>query len=118
MDVTNADFLVDPSMFAWHGSPLGNWHGIIREGLHFKETLHGRAYGNGCYHSLHLETSKGYAHSPGFAHTTATSAPMMWQHSQLAISSAISLNEIVNVPAEFVSRVRIAPQVYKICWLN
>lgn len=32
-----------PTMFAWHGSPLHNWHSIIRHGLDFKETYHGRA---------------------------------------------------------------------------
>jgi len=36
-----------PTMFAWHGSPLQNWHSIIRHGLDFKDTLHGRAYGHG-----------------------------------------------------------------------
>ena len=31
-----------PTMFAWHGSPLHNWHGIVREGLHFERADHGR----------------------------------------------------------------------------
>ena len=30
-----------PTIFAWHGSPLHNWHGIVREGLHFEQTSHG-----------------------------------------------------------------------------
>lgn len=30
-----------PTLFAWHGSPLPNWHGIVREGLHFQRTDHG-----------------------------------------------------------------------------
>ena len=50
-----------PSLFAWHGSPLANWHSIIREGLNFKETMHGRAYGNGCYHASDWQTSTGYS---------------------------------------------------------
>lgn len=50
-----------PSIFAWHGSPLMNWHGIIREGLHFKRRDHGRAFGDGCYHSLDYHTSAGYS---------------------------------------------------------
>ena len=37
------------SIFAWHGSPLCNWHGIVREGLNFEETVNGRAYGHGVY---------------------------------------------------------------------
>lgn len=40
-----------PTLFAWHGSPLHNWHGIVREGLNFNEVQHGRAMGNGCYHA-------------------------------------------------------------------
>lgn len=50
-----------PTMFAWHGSPLANWHSIIRHGLDFKETLHGRAYGHGVYHAQDQNTSVGYA---------------------------------------------------------
>jgi len=45
------------TLFAWHGSPLSNWHSIIREGLHFNHTAHGRAYGHGVYHSLDINTS-------------------------------------------------------------
>lgn len=40
--------IADPSLFAFHGSPLMNWHSIIREGLHFKTTANGRAFGHGC----------------------------------------------------------------------
>jgi len=50
-----------PTLFAWHGSPLPNWHSIIRSGLDFKETLHGRAYGHGVYHAMDQNTSVGYA---------------------------------------------------------
>jgi ubiquitin-conjugating enzyme E2 Q len=55
-----------PTIFAWHGSPLANWHSIIRTGLDFKETLHGRAYGHGVYHAMDQTTSIGYAQvTPG-----------------------------------------------------
>lgn len=50
-----------PTIFAFHGSPLQNWHSIIRHGLNFAETLHGRAYGNGVYHAMDQNTSTGYA---------------------------------------------------------
>jgi ubiquitin-conjugating enzyme E2 Q len=50
-----------PTLFAWHGSPLQNWHSIIRSGLDFKETLHGRAFGHGVYHAMDQHTSVGYA---------------------------------------------------------
>jgi ubiquitin-conjugating enzyme E2 Q len=54
-----------PTLFAWHGSALSNWHSIIREGLHFKYTVNGRAYGHGVYHSLNTDTSVQYAGGAG-----------------------------------------------------
>ena len=95
--------LKHPTMFAWHGSPLQNWHGIVREGLHFKETLHGRAFGNGVYHSLDLHTSLGYSQIYA-SYTDSGSSGIGWPHSHLRISQALSLNEIVNAPQEFVSK--------------
>ncbi|TVY21133.1 Ubiquitin-conjugating enzyme E2 Q2 [Lachnellula arida] len=82
-----------PTLFAWHGSPLQNWHSIIRNGLDFKETIHGRAFGHGVYHAIDQNTSVGYAQL-----STTT-----WQGSVLNINSAMSLNEIVNCPSEFIS---------------
>ena len=95
-----------PTMFAWHGSPIHNWHGIVREGLHFQHTAHGRAYGNGVYHSLQLITSLGYTggHQHGSHHDEdGMLAFGVWPHSELKISQAIALNEIVNAPDRFVS---------------
>jgi ubiquitin-conjugating enzyme E2 Q len=82
-----------PTMFAFHGSPLHNWHSIIRHGLDFKEIAHGRAYGNGVYHSQDQSVSIGYA-----MHNTSA-----WHGSALKISSAMSLNEIVNCASQFTS---------------
>lgn len=96
-----------PTMFAWHGSPLHNWHGIVREGLHFKKADHGRAFGDGCYHSLEASTSLGYSGWYGGRSYTGYDDNLIsgqWPHSQLRISQAISLNEIVNAPAQFKSR--------------
>lgn len=90
------------SLFAFHGSPLSNWHSIIREGLHFRKTQHGRAFGNGCYHSLDLNVSMGYSGTAAGS-SVHTSAPS-WSQSSLNIVAAISLNEIVNAPNEFVSK--------------
>jgi ubiquitin-conjugating enzyme E2 Q len=98
-----ANQLVDPSLFAFHGSPLQNWHSIIREGLHFKETAHGRAFGHGCYHSLDLGTSIGY--SSVMPHGMSGQVAGYWPQSELKITTALSLNEIVNSPNEFVSKV-------------
>ncbi|KAJ5152995.1 uncharacterized protein N7482_009473 [Penicillium canariense] len=83
-----------PTIFAWHGSPLHNWHSILREGLHFNEVAHGRAYGHGVYLSNHYGISAGYG-SHGWGQS--------WPQSKLNITSMISLNEIVNHAAKFVS---------------
>jgi ubiquitin-conjugating enzyme E2 Q len=84
-----------PTLFAWHGSPLHNWHSIIREGLHFNETLHGRAFGNGVYHALDVNTSLGYSQ--------AGISGISWPNSDLKVKQALALNEIVNAPREFTS---------------
>jgi ubiquitin-conjugating enzyme E2 Q len=79
------------TILAWHGSRLANWHSIIREGLDFKQTLNGRAYGHGVYFGKDLNTSLGYTHGSS-----------VWPNSSCPITAAVSLNEIVNKPAEFV----------------
>ena len=86
-----------PTLFAFHGSALSNWHSIIRDGLNYDEILSGRAFGNGVYHSLHLSTSLGYSGGGGPCYAG-------WPNSVLRIEIAIALNEIVNAPAEFTSR--------------
>jgi ubiquitin-conjugating enzyme E2 Q len=86
-----------PTLFAWHGSPIGNWHSIIREGLHFNVTAHGRAYGHGVYHSLDSATSIGY--SSGYHNQSGAG----WSGSELKATAALALNEIINAPKEFVS---------------
>ncbi|KAI0479178.1 hypothetical protein GGR56DRAFT_365593 [Xylariaceae sp. FL0804] len=86
-----------PSLVAWHGSPLGNWHSIIRQGLNYVSADHGRAYGDGVYFSQQFETSLGYTYPMG---TIATKAGI-WPPSALKITSAISLNELVNLPEQF-----------------
>lgn len=91
-----------PTLFAWHGSPLHNWHSIIREGLHHKETHHGRAYGNGVYMSPQAHTSTGYSGMHG-VYGDRGGDVLGWGNSELKISSALSLNEVVNKPASFVS---------------
>ena len=92
--------LAHPTLFAWHGSPLYNWHMIIREGLHFKNVDHGRAYGHGVYHALDANTSTSYS---GMSYGGARGSNGMWTKSMLRISTALALNEIVNSPSEFVS---------------
>lgn len=50
-----------PSIFAWHGSPLRNWHSIIRTGLDFATIAFGRSFGNGVYMSKDFSVSIGYS---------------------------------------------------------
>ena len=50
-----------PTLFAWHGSNLANWHSIARTGLDFQETHNGRAYGNGVYLSRDYDISACYS---------------------------------------------------------
>jgi len=89
--------LAVPTIFAWHGSPLHNWHMIIREGLHYKNTDHGRAYGHGVYHATDAGTSTSYS---GMGYNVQTKK---WKSSVLCVDSALALNEIVNAPKEYVS---------------
>lgn len=60
LDESLARYQKHPTLFAWHGSPLFNWHSILRVGLDYQTTLHGRAYGNGVYLSQNVTVSKGY----------------------------------------------------------
>jgi ubiquitin-conjugating enzyme E2 Q len=83
-----------PTIFAWHGSPVDNWHSILRQGLHFKDIVHGRSFGNGVYMSPQFTTSIGYA---------GTHLLSKWPQSQLNLTSIISLNEVVNAPKDFLS---------------
>ncbi|KAK6343249.1 hypothetical protein TWF730_010845 [Orbilia blumenaviensis] len=102
----DANGLTYPTIFAFHGSPLQNWHSIIREGLHFRETAHGRAYGHGVYHSLDASVSLGYTNSYrsyNYSGTGATSQ-RWWSKSHLCINSAMCLNEVVNLPDQYVSK--------------
>lgn len=92
-----------PTIFAWHGSPVSNWHGIVREGLHFRDTLNGRAFGNGVYHARDVSTSLSYTGSHRYAPFTGASGSS-WPQSELGITEAIALNEIVNAPDQFVSK--------------
>ncbi len=76
-ELTNLDANY-PTLFAFHGSPVQNWHSIIRAGLDFNEVANGRAFGfvllkcmtccsqtdlsrNGIYHAKDQTTSCGYA---------------------------------------------------------
>ncbi|KAK4038697.1 hypothetical protein C8A01DRAFT_37338 [Parachaetomium inaequale] len=82
----------NPTIFAWHGSNLANWHSIVRTGLDYQDINAGRAYGHGVYFSPHHSTSMSYA-----------GGGQSWPNSDLNITGCLSLNEIINAPEEFVS---------------
>ena len=42
---------------------IANWHSILRNGLNYSKTSHGRSYGDGIYLALDAATSLGYTHS-------------------------------------------------------
>ncbi|KAJ3560739.1 hypothetical protein NPX13_g9201 [Xylaria arbuscula] len=86
------------TILAWHGSDLGNWHSILREGLNFKVVSNGRAYGEGCYFSRSWEYSLGYSNNLS---SRTYSDHGCWPQSSLRINAAISLNELVNLPESF-----------------
>ncbi|EHK45412.1 hypothetical protein TRIATDRAFT_171828, partial [Trichoderma atroviride IMI 206040] len=107
-----------PSIFAWHGSALCNWHSIIRTGLDFATIACGRAYGNGVYMSKSFEVSIGYSSRiPNPRNPSGLHAENYWPNSVLRPSSAISICEVVNRTKEFVS---ISPHyvVNKIEWIQ
>lgn len=83
-----------PTIFAWHGSPVHNWHSILREGLHYKQVAHGRAYGDGVYMSRSFGMSLTYCGSvtPWYGE---------WPQSKLKVATVISLNEVVNATQQF-----------------
>jgi ubiquitin-conjugating enzyme E2 Q len=85
-----------PTIFAWHGSALGNWHSIVRTGLDYNDIGNGRAFGNGVYFSPHFATSTAFSGISG--------VNCCWRGSELRVVNAMSLNEIVNAPERFQSR--------------
>ncbi|KAI1780958.1 hypothetical protein F4818DRAFT_21829 [Hypoxylon cercidicola] len=85
------------TLVAWHGSALENWHSIIRQGLDYTMVVNGRAFGNGVYFSRFFDTSEGYSGS-------RSRKPFMWPQSSLRVAAVMSLNELINLPEQFVSR--------------
>lgn len=72
-----------PTIFAWHGSALPNWHDIIRSGLDFEVVNNGRVYGDGCYHSQKFATSVEYSQhvsdpEPSFVVYSAETTRYTW----------------------------------------
>lgn len=81
-----------PTIFAWHGSKLSNWHSILRQGLDYTQIHNGRAYGNGVYFSSQYDTSVHYAQEA-----------LCWPNSALQPTKVVSLCEIINSTESFLS---------------
>ncbi|KAJ8461993.1 hypothetical protein ONZ45_g18095 [Pleurotus djamor] len=90
----NANTRAYPTLYAFHGSPLKNWHSIIRHGLWYKEIIHGRAYGNGVYLAKDGQISMS---------TYAQPSRSSWRNSMFYPTRCVALAEVVNIPSEFVS---------------
>jgi poly [ADP-ribose] polymerase 6/8 len=62
--------------FAFHGSPIANWHGILRKGLvnasGTKIQMHGAAHGSGIYLSQAGSVSHGYSMGMGMGRVNPT----------------------------------------------
>ncbi|KZT05739.1 uncharacterized protein LAESUDRAFT_726677 [Laetiporus sulphureus 93-53] len=82
-----------PALYAFHGSPLKNWHSIIRHGLWYKTIANGRAYGDGVYFSKEGSLSM---------QTYARTSTSCWSNSSIGAQQCCALAEIVNLPQQFV----------------
>lgn len=81
-----------PTIFAWHGSKLSNWHSILRQGLDYNQVQNGRAFGDGVYFSRDYHTSATYAKTAD-----------CWPRSALQPTQVMSLCEIINATESFIS---------------
>ncbi|TFK70490.1 hypothetical protein BDN72DRAFT_838836 [Pluteus cervinus] len=88
----SAQARVYPSLYAFHGSPLHNWHSIIRNGLWYKTIAHGRAYGNGVYFASDGQVSMSHYAQMG---------SVTWKNSVVKPQKCMALAELVNLPNEF-----------------
>ncbi|KAI1155351.1 hypothetical protein F4825DRAFT_459864 [Nemania diffusa] len=89
------------TILAWHGSSVGNWHSIIRDGLDFKVVTNGRSYGHGVYFSRSFDYSVAYSGRSHLGGILDSEIESFWPQSSLQITQAISLNELVNLPHKF-----------------
>ncbi|GAA5923452.1 hypothetical protein JCM1841_003333 [Sporobolomyces salmonicolor] len=83
------------TLFAWHGSSVKNWHSILRQGLHFRETINGRAFGHGVYFASDGSVSLGHYSTP---------SSITWANADFGVGKMAAVCEIVNLPKEFVSK--------------
>ncbi|GJN90810.1 hypothetical protein Rhopal_003824-T1 [Rhodotorula paludigena] len=80
-----------PTLYAWHGSSVKNWHSM---GLHYRDTINGRAYGHGVYFALDGSVSLGHYAAP---------SSTIWKNAEFGISKLAAICEVTNLPKGFVS---------------
>ncbi|EMD36029.1 hypothetical protein CERSUDRAFT_156784 [Gelatoporia subvermispora B] len=90
----DANTVLYPSLFAFHGSSAKNWHSIIHHGLWYKIVTNGRAYGDGVYFA-----------KDGMVSSSAYAIPAVskWKNGNITIGRCMALAEIVNLPSSFTS---------------
>ncbi|KAK8086187.1 hypothetical protein PG994_001161 [Apiospora phragmitis] len=106
------------TILAWHGSALSNWHSIIRQGLNFEQVHNGRAHGNGVYFGHDFMTSLGYSGNRSYMYDPRSGQKPYWPNSALKIASAVSLNELVNLPEQFVANNNFCMVVQHVHWIQ
>eukprot|EP00026_Physarum_polycephalum_P002462 Phypoly_transcript_02469.p1 GENE.Phypoly_transcript_02469~~Phypoly_transcript_02469.p1 ORF type:complete len:782 (-),score=119.65 Phypoly_transcript_02469:460-2742(-) len=91
--------------FAFHGSPVENWHCILRTGLRNASgtglQLNGAAYGKGIYLSPNATMSFGYSQRSVFAPRTGVPTTDTKSKSRFLSSSnffCVALCEVANIP--------------------
>ncbi|KAG2129598.1 hypothetical protein DEU56DRAFT_872472 [Suillus clintonianus] len=84
-----------PTLYAFHGSPLKNWHSIIQHGLWYETIAHGHSYGDGVYFAKDDVVSMG---------SYATISSLCWKNSTIVPSACVALAEIINLLQKFTSQ--------------
>lgn len=86
------------SIFAFHGSPSGNWHSIIRNFLAvFSGTvmqLHGAVHGKGIYFATNQGTAAGYATTTP-AYDTGSAVAASWTGSTFKSQRMMLIAEVI-----------------------
>ncbi|GAA6050356.1 hypothetical protein JCM3770_002979 [Rhodotorula araucariae] len=75
-------------------APLRCFSRSLRQGLHFRETINGRAFGHGVYFAKEGTVSLGHY---------ATPSSTFWKNADFAVNKLAAICEITNSPDDFVS---------------
>ena len=110
------------SAFAFHGSPMENWHSIMRKGLinasGTKYQLHGAACGSGIYLSPQATMSYGYCCGQHRAYASETGSESSCGSRFLDVSGnliCLALCEVITSPDLKKSGIWVMPDADKVC---